>query len=71
MKPVGAGIILASNAMQVFDKLGFRVLIENNSTPVSSIQITKGDLTLLSKIEDASPQDQDEAEKNKPEQSEE
>ena len=51
LKPVGAGIILASNAMQVLDKLGFRVLIENNSTPVSSIQIAKGDLTPLSKID--------------------
>ncbi|NQY06653.1 MAG: FAD-dependent monooxygenase, partial [Flavobacteriaceae bacterium] len=48
---VGAGIILANNAMQVYDKLGLRKVIEENGNPISSINITKSNLRPLSKID--------------------
>jgi 2-polyprenyl-6-methoxyphenol hydroxylase-like FAD-dependent oxidoreductase len=51
IKPVGAGIILASNAMQVYEKLGLRKVIEENGNPISSMKITKSDLSPLSKID--------------------
>ena len=51
IKPVGAGIILANNAMQVYEKLGFRKLIEENGNPISSMNITKSSLKPLSKID--------------------
>ncbi|MBV7317439.1 FAD-dependent monooxygenase [Shewanella sp. NIFS-20-20] len=35
IKPVGAGIILAHNAMQVFDKLGIKDLITRLGNPLS------------------------------------
>ncbi len=41
IKPVGAGIILANNAMQVYEKLGLRKVIEENGNPISSMNITK------------------------------
>jgi len=40
LKPIGAGIILANNAMQVYDKLGIKNTIERQGVPVSSIKIT-------------------------------
>jgi len=46
IKPVGAGIILANNAMQVYEKLGLRKIIEENGNPISSMNITKLILTL-------------------------
>ncbi|WP_299101553.1 FAD-dependent monooxygenase [uncultured Winogradskyella sp.] len=51
IKPVGAGIILANNAMQVFDKLGLRPIIEANGNVMSSMNITKSNLKPLSKID--------------------
>jgi 2-polyprenyl-6-methoxyphenol hydroxylase-like FAD-dependent oxidoreductase len=51
IKPVGAGIILANNAMQVYEKLGLRTIIEKNGNPISSMHITKANLKQLSKID--------------------
>lgn len=51
IKPVGAGIILANNAMQVYEKLGLRKEIEKNGNPISSMNITKPNLNPLSKID--------------------
>ena len=51
IKEVGAGIILANNAMQVYDKLGLRKIIEENGNPISSMNITKSNLKPLSKID--------------------
>jgi len=51
IKPVGAGIILANNAMQVYEKLGLRKIIEENGNPISSMNITKSNLKPLSKID--------------------
>ena len=51
IKPVGAGIILANNAMQVYEKLGLRKVIEENGNPISSMNITKSNLNPLSKID--------------------
>lgn len=51
IKPVGAGIILANNAMQVYEKLGLRKIIEKNGNPISSMSITKSSLRPLSKID--------------------
>ena len=48
---VGAGIILANNAMQVYEKLGLRRVIEENGNPISSMNITKSNLKPLSKID--------------------
>jgi len=50
LKPVGAGIILANNAMQVYKKLGLKSQIETNGNPVSSMNITSSDLTVLSSV---------------------
>jgi 2-polyprenyl-6-methoxyphenol hydroxylase-like FAD-dependent oxidoreductase len=51
IKPVGAGIILANNAMQVYEKLGLRKVIEEHGMIVSSMNITKPNLKPLSTIE--------------------
>jgi 2-polyprenyl-6-methoxyphenol hydroxylase-like FAD-dependent oxidoreductase len=51
IKPVGAGIILASNAMQVYEKLGLRKIIEENGNPISLMNITNSNLKPLSKID--------------------
>lgn len=51
IKEVGAGIILANNAMQVYEKLGLRKVIEENGNPISSMNITKPNLKPLSKID--------------------
>lgn len=51
IKSVGAGIILASNAMQVYEKLGLRKIIEENGVPVSSLNITKPNLKVLSHLD--------------------
>lgn len=50
IQPVGAGIILANNAMQVYEKLGLRQIIEENGNTISSLNITKANLTPLSKV---------------------
>lgn len=51
MKSVGAGIILANNAMQVYKKLGLNTIIENSGHSISSINITKPNLKPLSKAD--------------------
>ena len=51
LKPVGAGIILANNAMQVYEKLGLRQVIEKNGNSISSMNITKPNLQPISKVD--------------------
>jgi 2-polyprenyl-6-methoxyphenol hydroxylase-like FAD-dependent oxidoreductase len=51
IKPVGAGIILANNAMQVFEKLGLREEIEAKGNYISSMNLTKPNLKPLSKVD--------------------
>ncbi len=48
IKPVGAGIVMANNAMQVFDKLGIRHKIENAGRKISNIKLTDTRLNTLS-----------------------
>lgn len=47
MKPVGAGIILANNAMQIYDRLGLRNEIEKNGNAISSFSLTDRQLSPL------------------------
>ena len=47
---VGAGIILANNAMQVYKKLGLQTIIEKNGHSISSLNVTKANLKILSKV---------------------
>lgn len=49
LKPVGAGIILANNAMQVYDRLGLRKEIVDNGHYISSINLTDRQLNPISK----------------------
>src|SRR5690554_3503598 len=51
IKPLGAGIILANNAIQIYEKLGLREVIEEHGNPISSINITNPNLKLLSKVD--------------------
>ncbi|UII35065.1 FAD-dependent monooxygenase [Fulvivirga ulvae] len=51
IKQVGAGIILANNAMQVYEKLGLRKEIENNGNIISSMNITKANLKPVSRVD--------------------
>ncbi|XDD44681.1 FAD-dependent monooxygenase (plasmid) [Leptospira sp. WS60.C2] len=48
IKPVGAGIVMANNAMQVFNKLGIRKKIENAGHKISDIKITDAQLNTIS-----------------------
>jgi len=48
IKPVGAGIGIANNAMQIFKKLGIHEKIENAGVKVSSMNITDHKLRSLS-----------------------
>ncbi|MBK8636014.1 MAG: FAD-dependent monooxygenase [Saprospiraceae bacterium] len=50
IKPVGAGIILANNAMQVFQKLGIQANIENAGNKISFMKITDSQLKSLSVV---------------------
>ena len=50
IKPVGAGIILANNAMQVFKKLGIQEKIEKEGNKISFIKITDEQLKPLSVV---------------------
>ncbi len=50
IKPVGAGIILANNAMQVYDKLGLKEILTKNGNPVSTIKITNSNLEVISEV---------------------
>jgi 2-polyprenyl-6-methoxyphenol hydroxylase-like FAD-dependent oxidoreductase len=48
IKPVGAGIILANNAMQVFRKLGIQDKIEKAGNKISTVKITDTQLNAIS-----------------------
>jgi 2-polyprenyl-6-methoxyphenol hydroxylase-like FAD-dependent oxidoreductase len=48
LKPIGAGIILANNAMQVFQKLGIQDKIEKVGNKISYMKITDNQLKSLS-----------------------
>ena len=50
IKAVGAGIIIAINAMQVFQRLGIQEKIEKAGNPISSMNITDNQLNLLSAV---------------------
>ncbi|KFF12199.1 monooxygenase [Chryseobacterium soli] len=49
IKPVGAGIIMAINAMQIFDKLGLKEKIERAGNKIHGITITDESLKSISK----------------------
>ena len=51
IKPVGAGIVMANNAMQVFDQLGIRSKIEEAGCRVSYMRITDAQFNELSTID--------------------
>ncbi|TCO05373.1 FAD-dependent monooxygenase [Natronoflexus pectinivorans] len=51
IKPVGAGIIIANNAMQVFQKLGMQAKIEKAGNRISKIKITDSQLNSLSVVD--------------------
>ncbi len=51
IKPVGAGIIMASNAMQIFEKLGIRDKIESSGHKISKIKITDAQLNTITATE--------------------
>lgn len=51
LKPLGAGIILANNAMQVYDQLGMRSVIEQSGQTISSMHITDTSLQPISTID--------------------
>lgn len=51
IKPVGAGIIMANNAMQVFQQLGLKSSIEKAGNKISRLRITDPQLTDLSVID--------------------
>ncbi|MBV6643872.1 MAG: FAD-dependent monooxygenase [Cyclobacteriaceae bacterium] len=48
LNPVGAGIILANNAMQIYDKLGIREEIELQGHAISAVKITSPKLSPIS-----------------------
>ena len=50
IQPVGAGIILANNAMQVYERLGMKERLADQGNPISSMRITKADLRPLSSV---------------------
>lgn len=49
IKPVGAGIMMAVNAMQIFDRLGLKEKIENAGNKVHGISITDESLKPITK----------------------
>ncbi|ROI05674.1 monooxygenase [Chryseobacterium sp. G0240] len=51
IKPVGAGIMMAINAMQVFDRLGLKEKIENAGNKIHRITIANESLQPISKTE--------------------
>ncbi len=51
IKPVGAGIAMAGNAMQIFDKLGSKEKIENAGTKMHALIITDKKLKIISKTD--------------------
>ena len=50
IRPFGAGIILANNAMQVYNRLGLKDRLMEIGNPISSLQITKPDLSPISVV---------------------
>ena len=50
IKPVGAGIVMAGNAMQIFHNLGIREKIENAGNKISYLKMTDENLKLLSVV---------------------
>lgn len=50
-KPVGAGIFLANNAMQIYERLGLKSAIEEAGVPIHSLKITESNLSPLSVID--------------------
>ncbi|HLF53190.1 FAD-dependent monooxygenase [Flavobacterium sp.] len=51
IKPVGAGIIIANNAMQVFKKLGIHEKIEKAGNKISYLKITNQNLENISVVD--------------------
>jgi hypothetical protein len=51
IKPVGAGIAMAGNAMQIFNKLGLKEKIENAGTKMHALIITDEKLKTISKTD--------------------
>lgn len=51
IKPVGAGIAMAGNAMQIFDKLGLKEKIETAGTKMHALIITDEKLKTISKTD--------------------
>jgi 2-polyprenyl-6-methoxyphenol hydroxylase-like FAD-dependent oxidoreductase len=51
IRPVGAGIIIANNAMQVFQKLGIQDKIEKAGNKISSMKITDTQLNEISVVD--------------------
>lgn len=51
LKPVGAGIFLANNAMQVYKSLGLDKTISQSGFPVSQLKVTKSDLSTLTAMD--------------------
>lgn len=51
IKPVGAGIIIANNAMQVFQKLGILDKIEKTGNKISYMKITDTQLNTISVVD--------------------
>ena len=50
MKKMGAGIVLANNAMQVFQRLGLSEMIYKNSNHISSLKLVDEKLATLTEI---------------------
>lgn len=51
LKPVGAGILLANNAMQVYDSLGLRSEIESAGNYIATLKVVDNKLNPLSVID--------------------
>lgn len=50
-RPVGAGILLACNAMQIYQKLGLDKIIKQQGTQVNTLRITDANLRSISEID--------------------
>lgn len=51
IKPVGAGIVMAGNAMQIFRELGLQEKVEQSGNKVSKMKITDEQYRLLSEMD--------------------
>lgn len=51
IQPIGAGIILANNAMQVYEKLGLKEKMKAAGNPISFVNIRTADLKLISSMD--------------------